>query len=168
MQKYAFIDRDGTFLWEPERPEGVDPRETFPLKSADEVRFMEGAFEGMQKLQDAGYKLVLVTNQSHLDTARHPRQIFDSVMQKMRDDLAQHGIRFAFEMVCPHGPDDGCACRKPSTGGVTEFLAGEKNVDLGNSFMFGDRDTDREFAENLGVPFVKIETNRKFVLPEAI
>src|SRR5579863_2516766 len=42
MQKVAFVDRDGTIIWEPERSEGIDPRETFPLASADQVSFMDG------------------------------------------------------------------------------------------------------------------------------
>jgi imidazoleglycerol-phosphate dehydratase / histidinol-phosphatase len=122
MQKYAFVDRDGTFLSEPERPEGVDPRETFPLKSAEDVRFMEGALDGLRTLSDKGYKLVLVSNQSHLGTVKHPLSVFDAVMARMRAELEQHGIRFAFEMVCPHGPDDGCGCRKPNIGGVTQYV----------------------------------------------
>lgn len=165
MTKYAFVDRDGTFLWEPKRPEGVDPRETFPLKSPDDVCFMDGALEGLRALQDDGYTLVLVTNQSHLGTERHPRPVFDAVMERMHEELSRHGLHFAFEIVCPHGPDDGCDCRKPNIGGVTSFLETQNDVDLAHSLMFGDRDTDRQFAENLSVRFVKIETNTKFYLP---
>ena len=169
MQKYAFVDRDGTFLWEPERPEGIDPRETFPLKSPDDVRFMEGALEGLHALVKKGYKLVLVTNQSHLGTPKHPRNIFDHVMERMHQGLEKHGITFEFEMVCPHGPDEGCNCRKPKIGGLKKFLENNKgNIDFAQSLMFGDRDTDRQFAENLGVQFVRIETNKKFELPVSI
>ncbi len=66
MTKYAILDRDGTIIWEPEKPEDIDPRETFPLKSADQVSFMEGAIEGMQKLRQMGYRLILATNQTYL------------------------------------------------------------------------------------------------------
>ncbi len=164
MQKYAFLDRDGTFLWEPEKPDGVDPRETFPLRSLEEFRFMDGAIENIKTLVDKGYRLVMVTNQTFLGTPKHPQAMFDTVMQKIATDLGAHGISFDFLMVCPHGPDDGCDCRKPKIGGLKSFL--EHNpADFKNSFMFGDRDTDRQFAENLGVQFVKIETNKKFVLP---
>ena len=159
--KYAFIDRDGTIIWEPEKPEGVDPRETFPLQSADQVQFMDGAIEGLKALQDEGYKLVLVTNQSFLGTPKHPQKVFDQVMERMHSDLAKHGIKFEFEMICPHGPDDGCECRKPKTGGLKEFLAA-RPADLANSLMFGDRATDGEFAKKLGVRFVKIDTNKQF------
>jgi imidazoleglycerol-phosphate dehydratase/histidinol-phosphatase len=166
MQKYAFVDRDGTIIWEPPRPPGTDPRETFPLQGPNQVRFLDGALEGLRTLMDTGHKLVLVTNQTFLGTPRHPRDIFDHVMAAMRHGLDEHGIRFEFEMVCPHGPDDGCECRKPKIGGLKEFLARHKGkIDFAHSFMFGDRDTDREFAENLGVHFMKVETNGRFELP---
>ena len=167
MQKYAFVDLDGTIIWEPERPAGIDPRETFPLASADQVQFMDGAIGGLQELQKKGYGLVLVTNQTFLGTPRHPQEVFDQVMKRMRDGLESNGIHFEFEMVCPHGPDDGCECRKPQIGGLKDFLASHP-IYLANSLMFGDRATDGEFAKNLGVRFVKIETNKSFKLPQDI
>lgn len=166
-QKYAFLDRDGTFLWEPEKPEGVNPRETFPLKSMDDFKFMDGAIEGIKKLVDKGYKLVMVTNQTFLGTPKHPKEIFDQVMQKIDDEFAKHDMKFEFKMVCPHGPDEGCDCRKPKIGGLKDFLKTHE-VDFEHSFMFGDRVTDGEFANNLGVKFVKINTNERFVIPEDI
>lgn len=169
MKKYAFVDRDGTFLWEPEKPEGIDPRETFPLKSMDEFQFMDGAKEGLKALVEKGYGLVMATNQTYLGTPRHPQEIFDAVMKRIYEELAAEGVSFDFVMICPDGPDDGCDCRKPAIGGLKEFL--ERNdgeVDLANSLMFGDRDTDCQFAANLGVKFVKIETNVRFLLPEGI
>lgn len=169
MQKYAFIDRDGTIIWEPPRPADADPRETFELKSPDQVALMDGAIEGMQALQKKGYKLVMATNQSYLGTPRHPKEIFDQVMDRLFKELEKNDIHFEFVMVCPHGPDESCDCRKPRIGGLKEFLEKHKNdIDLKNSLMFGDRDTDGGFAENLGVRFVRIETNKRFTLPEDI
>lgn len=169
MQKYAFLDRDGTFLWEPIKPAGVDSRETFPLESMNEFKFMNGAIEGMLKLKAKDYKLVMVTNQTFLGTPKHPKEMFDQVMQKIDDELAMHDLKFEFIMVCPHGPDESCECRKPKIGGLKEFLKKNKGkIDFQNSMMFGDRDTDEEFAQNLGVRFVRIETNKVFLLPSDV
>lgn len=168
MQKYAFLDRDGTFLWEPTRPEGADPRETFPLKKMKEFQFMEGAIEGMKKLAQKGYGLVMVTNQTFLGTKRHPRAMFDQVMSRIEEELGEHGIAFEFIMVCPHGPEEGCDCRKPKLGGLRNFLDSVGGVDYERSLMFGDRDSDEEFAKNLGVRFVRIATNERFVVPSDI
>lgn len=168
MQKIAFVDRDGTIIWEPERPEGIDPRETFPLTSSEQVSFMDGAIEGLKRLLDKGYKLVLVTNQTFLGTPKHPQNIFDEVMNRMFSELEKNAVKFDFVMVCPHGPGEGCNCRKPRIGGVEKYIADLGDVDLANSLMFGDRTTDGEFAKNLGVRFVKIETNKRFELPADI
>ena len=167
MQKYAFIDRDGTILWEP--PETADPRDAFPLQSMGEFKFIDGAIEGIQELVNRGYKLVLATNQPFLGTSRHPMEMFDKVMNKIHEELAKHGIKFDFVMVCPHGPDENCDCRKPKIGGLKDFLKdNEGKIDFANSYMFGDRVTDEVFAQNLGVQFVKINRNEKFFLPEGV
>ncbi len=168
MQKYAFLDRDGTFLWEPEKPKGVDTRNAFPLKSMKEFKFMKGAIEGMIKLHNKGYRLAMVTNQTFLGTDNHPRKMFDKVMEKIDKELAKNGLHFEYKMVCPHGPDEGCECRKPKIGGLKNFLKTHKNIDLTHSIMFGDRDTDEEFAKNLEVRFVRIKTNKEFVAPDDI
>ena len=168
-QKYAFIDRDGTIIWEPEKPAGVDPQETFPLKGEHEFRFMKGAKENLKMLIDKGYKLVLVTNQTFLGTPKHPQDIFDAIMNRMKNELAAHGVSFEFVMICPHGPKEGCGCRKPKIGGLKQFIENQKGlINFAESYMFGDRDTDEQFAKNLGVKFVKIETNKEFKLPTEI
>lgn len=71
MQKYAFIDRDGTLIWEYGRDQH---NVAFPPKTVEEVKFMDGAIEGLQQLQKQSYKLVLVTNQSYLGTPRNPER----------------------------------------------------------------------------------------------
>lgn len=167
-EKLAVVDRDGTIIVEPERPKDVDPRETFPLKSEEQVVFMDGAIEGLKTLRKKGYLLALATNQTFLGTPKHPQDIFDRVMNKMNSELAKEAASFDFIMVCPHGPDDNCTCRKPNTGGMTRFLSEHPDIDLSASYMFGDRPTDGEFAKNLGVNFVPIETNGKFQLPKEI
>jgi imidazoleglycerol-phosphate dehydratase/histidinol-phosphatase len=165
--KVAFLDRDGTFLWEPERPAGVDPRETFPLQSMQDFKFMDGAIEGLKRLAAKGYELVMVTNQTFLGTSKHPQEMFDQVMAKIDEELGKENIHFVYKMVCPHGHDDNCNCRKPRTGGLERFL-NDNDIDLKASLMFGDRATDEEFADNLSVRFIKINTNEQFKVPQDI
>lgn len=163
MQRYAFLDRDGTLIKEWGRDEH---NVAYPPKNIDEVVFMDGVIDGLKELAGRGYKFVLVTDQSYLDTPRNPKDIYDTVMEYFYSELASHGISFEFSAVCPHALEDNCNCKKPKTGGLEPFLAKHKGtIDLDNSLMFGDRDTDRRFAENLGVKFVPIETNGKFVIP---
>jgi imidazoleglycerol-phosphate dehydratase / histidinol-phosphatase len=76
---------------------------------------------------------------------RHFQRAHDFIIEL----FASQGIRFEAEFICPHFPADGCACRKPGTGLVTRFIA-HNPPDLDRSFVIGDRDTDLQFAENLG------------------
>lgn len=96
----------------------------------------------------------------------NPQDVFDLVMDYFYSELEMQGITFEYSMVCPHALEDNCGCKKPKIGGLEQFLAEHADgIDLENSIMFGDRDTDRQFAENLGVKFAPIETNGAFVLP---
>ncbi len=166
MQRYAFLDRDGTLIREFGRDEaGV----AFPPKDISEVQFMDGAFDGLRQLVNRGYRLVLATNQAYLGEARNPQLTYNKVMTHFYEELSKQGIHFEYTMVCPHGLEINCICRKPNTGGLKDFLTERKgNIDFSNSLMFGDRETDHEFADNLSVHFVSIVTNGRFVVPEEV
>ncbi|HEY4963193.1 MAG TPA: HAD-IIIA family hydrolase [Candidatus Saccharimonadales bacterium] len=169
MQKYAFLDRDGTILIEPEQ----DGTDSYPLQTTREkmtrLRFLNDALEGLDKLKKLGFKFVLVTNQPWLDTPKRPKDIYEEVTSKMYAELDNRGIVFDFVMMCPHGPEENCECRKPKIGGLKDFLETNKgNIDFEHSLMFGDRDTDGIFADNLGVRFVRIVPNTKFEIPSDI
>lgn len=167
--KVAFVDRDGTIIWEPEKPEGFRTEDTFPLSSPQQVKLLPGAIDGLKKLKKLDYKLVLVTNQTYLGTERHPQDVFDSVMDKLESELESEGIEFDYKMICPHGPNEGCGCRKPEIGGVQGYIDSlEDGLDVSNSVMFGDRDSDGVFASRLGVQFVKVNCNKEFKLPEEL
>lgn len=91
MQKYAFLDRDGTLIKEWGRDEH---NVTCPPKSVDEVVFMDGAIDSLRELSKQGYKLVLATNQSYLGTPRNPQDTYDEVMEYFYSELQKHGITF--------------------------------------------------------------------------
>lgn len=166
MQRYAFLDRDGTLIREFGRDEaGV----AFPPKNISEVQFMDGVFDGLHQLLDHNYKLVLATNQAYLGEARNPQPAYDAVMKYFYDQLSKRGIDFEYSMVCPHGLETDCTCRKPNIGGLKDFLAERAGkIDLKHSLMFGDRQSDHEFATNLGVRFVPVVTNGQFIVPKKL
>lgn len=152
-RKYAFLDRDGTLIHEPPETRQVD--------SVAAVRLLDGVADGLRRLLRGGYRLVLVSNQDGLGTKAFPREAFAAAHGEMLRLLKRDGVKFEREFICPHGPDDGCVCRKPLTGLVDDFLS-DAAMDAGRSFMCGDRETDRQFAENIGVRFVPMETNGDF------
>ncbi|MEN6459343.1 MAG: imidazoleglycerol-phosphate dehydratase HisB [Thermoguttaceae bacterium] len=149
----ALIDRDGTLLWEPPETEQID--------SLAKFRVLPGVFEGLAALVRRGYTLVMVSNQDGLGTPAFPREAFEAPQAELVRQLGEHGIKFAETFICPHRPADECVCRKPKTALVDDFLK-RTSVDRAASLVIGDRETDQRFAENLGIPCVKMETNGRF------
>ncbi len=144
--KVLFIDRDGTMIEEPP-DEQVD--------RIDKVRFMSGVFAAMIRLRDAGFRFAMVTNQDGLGTSRFPQADFDLPHRFVLDAFSSQGLEFEAVFVCPHFKKDGCACRKPGTALVDDWVR-ERGVDLAASAMIGDRDTDIEFGRNLGVRALRV------------
>jgi imidazoleglycerol-phosphate dehydratase/histidinol-phosphatase len=107
------------------------------------------------ELRRAGFAFVMVTNQDGLGTPRFPTEAFERVHRCILDLFSSQGIEFEAVFICPHFKHDGCACRKPGLGMVREFVAAN-TIDKSRSYMIGDRDTDLEFAKNLGIEGLRI------------
>ncbi len=153
LQKIAFLDRDGTLIYEPLDTKQVD--------SPDLLRILPGVIPELQSLQRQGYALVMVSNQDGVGTEAFPKEAFDAVQRKLLEDFRVNEIAFDGIFICPHLETDGCACRKPQTGLLKEFLAGI-NLGIKASFLIGDRESDRLLARNIGVRFFPMETNGTF------
>jgi imidazoleglycerol-phosphate dehydratase / histidinol-phosphatase len=141
-----FIDRDGTLVEEPP-DEQVD--------SLEKVRFLPGVFAALNELKRRGYRFVMVTNQDGLGTASLPQPAFEKPHEFILEAFRSQGIEFEKVFVCPHFKSDNCACRKPKTGLVEQFMR-DGAVDRASSAVIGDRDTDLEFAANLGVRGLRV------------
>jgi len=146
QNRILFVDRDGTLIEEPP-DEQVD--------AIEKIRFMPGVFEAMRQARAAGFKLAMVTNQDGLGSASFPQSAFDIPHQFMLDAFSSQGVEFDAVFVCPHRKSDGCDCRKPKIKLVEGYVR-EQNADLAGSAMIGDRDTDLEFARNLGVRGLRV------------
>lgn len=143
-QRFALLDRDGTLVHEPEATEQLD--------DVKAVRLLPGVIPTLQRLQTKGYLLVMVSNQDGLGTAAFPQAKFDACQQLITQLCKNAGITFEQVLLCPHLPAEDCACRKPKTGLIDELWC-DYAVDYAASFMSGDRATDRQLADALGVTF---------------
>jgi imidazoleglycerol-phosphate dehydratase/histidinol-phosphatase len=145
-RQIVFLDRDGT-LNEETADEQID--------SLAKVRLMPGVIAALLDLRRAGFSFVMVTNQDGLGTPSFPRESFEEAHRFIMDLFASQGIDFEAVFICPHFKHEGCACRKPNPGMVQEFLA-TNLIDKERSFMIGDRETDLEFAANLGIEGLRV------------
>lgn len=139
MKKAIFIDRDGTLLREP-ADEQID--------ALDKVEFVPGAISGMRALAGLGYELVMASNQDGLGTPAFPEETFWPAQNLLLRTLEGEGVVFDDILIDPSMPEEHSPRRKPGTGMFGKYLDG--SYDLAASWVIGDRQTDRQLAENLG------------------
>lgn len=140
MKKAIFIDRDGTIIREP-ADEQIDTIEKFS--------FLPGALTALSKIRNAtDYEFVMVSNQDGLGTDLHPQETFDKLQHLLLDTLQSVGVEFDDILIDKSFPSDHLPTRKPGIGMMGKYLHGD--YDLPHSYMIGDRETDAEFARNMG------------------
>lgn len=140
-QKYLFIDRDGTLVEEPQ-DEQVD--------SFGKLKFKKDVFKSLSFIQKhLDFKLVMVTNQDGLGTEAFPEEAFWPVHNFILDTLKGEGVEFCDVLIDRHFPEDGSPNRKPGTGMLRKYIADEDCI-MEDCYVIGDRETDRQLAENLG------------------
>jgi D-glycero-D-manno-heptose 1,7-bisphosphate phosphatase len=137
-QRAVFADRDGTLIEDP----GY-------LADPDGVRLLPGAAEALAVLGGRGFRLVVVSNQSGIARRLISEEQAAAVHERFLAELERRGVRLDGVRYCPHGPDDGCSCRKPLPGLLVDAAA-ELDVDLARSFMVGDTTSDVEAGRSAG------------------
>ena len=146
-RRAAFLDRDGVINLDREY---VYRREDFV--------FVPGALEGARELHRRGFMLIVVTNQSGIGRGLYTEAQFHELTDWMRGEFAAAGAPLEGVYYCPHHPIEAngayrmdCECRKPAPGMLLD-AAREHRIALGQSVLFGDRETDLEAARAAGVP----------------
>ncbi|HET7166943.1 MAG TPA: HAD family hydrolase [Pseudolabrys sp.] len=146
----AFLDRDGVLNVDhgyAHRPE--------------QLEWVEGAAEAVRLLNEAGYYVLVVTNQSGIARGFFDEAAVKSFHAHMQDALSAHGAHIDAFYFCPHHPEGTikplavrCRCRKPAPG-MLEQAAREWPIDIGASFLIGDRDDDMAAAAAFNIRGVK-------------
>lgn len=173
MTPAVFLDRDGTVSVE---------MGYIHEQEIGNYRLLPGAAAGMKRLQQAGYKLVLVTNQSGVARGYYPEATVHRVHARLRVLLGVEGVKLDATYFCPHHPDPSgptdtgdagasgavkarpvealaydCECRKPKAG-MGRDAARDLDLDLSRSWMIGDKSADLGFAKNLGVRSILVRS----------
>ena len=140
MKKALFIDRDGTIIKEP-ADEQID--------SFEKLEFVPGAISALRQIaRKTDYELIMVSNQDGLGTDSFPEETFWPVHNFIIQTLRGEGVDFKAQHIDRSFPADGLPTRKPGIAMLTDYMKGD--YDLTNSFVIGDRSTDRQLADNLG------------------
>ena len=150
MKKILFIDRDGTLVNEPK---------DYQLDSFEKLSFYPKVFNYLSKIyNELDYKLIVVTNQDGLGTDSFPYKNFTPVNDFIIKSFENEGV--VFDNICIDNsfPDDNSANRKPSTGMIKKYL-NNKDYDIDNSFVIGDRLTDMELAKNISCSGIFIDND---------
>ncbi len=151
----VFLDRDGVI------------NEDFGyVHKIEDFHIYDEVFPALKKLQDAGFKLIVITNQSGIGMGYYTEEDFKKVNKYMLKMLKERGINIDKVYYCPHHPEGTvpeyrikCNCRKPGTEmikrGVKDF-----NIDTTKSFLIGDKETDIEAGLKMGLKTALVKTGQ--------
>jgi D-glycero-D-manno-heptose 1,7-bisphosphate phosphatase len=142
------MDRDGTII-----------REEKYLADPDGVMLIPGTVEALRSLREAGFALVVVTNQSGISRGLYTLDDYHAVAARLDQLLEAEGVKPDATRFCPHHPDatGPCDCRKPGTG-MHRDAAGTLGLDPARSFYIGDRIRDVQPARELGGRGILVRT----------
>lgn len=135
-----FLDRDGTII-----------RDTEYLRDPEQVELLPGAGRAIRRLNDAGWPVIVVTNQSGIARGLLTEQDYERVRMRVDRLIAEEGARIDASYHCPHHPDltGPCECRKPGTKLYAD-AARDHDLDLAHSWYVGDRIRDVSPADHFG------------------
>ena len=147
--KLIILDRDGVINYDSDAY----------IKTVDEWQPLPGAIAAIARLYHAGWTVAVATNQSGLARGYYDEAGLDAMHDKLRALLAAEGAQIGLIAHCPHGPDDGCDCRKPEPG-LLRQIAGHYGADLAGVWFVGDSLRDLQAAVAVGAQPVLVKTGK--------
>lgn len=146
-RKVVVLDRDGTIVVDRDY-----------LDDPAGLSFLPGAAEGLQRLYANGLRLVVITNQSGVARGRFDLNRLAQIHSRFNEMVSLAGAHLEGIYFCPHGPDEGCACRKPATG-LLEQAASQLGFELSSVIVIGDKESDIELGRRVGAPTILIRAD---------
>ncbi|MGI0088365.1 MAG: D-glycero-alpha-D-manno-heptose-1,7-bisphosphate 7-phosphatase [Nitrosotalea sp.] len=148
LTKAVFLDRDGVINKE---------REGYITKIED-FELLPKVGELLNKMQQLGYALIIITNQSAINRGLLTHEELKQIHESMVNQLSKFGITIKSIYYCPHRPDENCDCRKPKTKLFSKAIE-ELGIDVNKSWFIGDKKTDLEAGEQIGLKTIQIPKN---------
>jgi D-glycero-D-manno-heptose 1,7-bisphosphate phosphatase len=141
LVKVLFLDRDG-----------VINKEKNYVHKIEDFEFIDGVFEGCKNALENGYQIIVITNQAGIARGYYTEEDFQILTHWMIDEFKKRDIDILDVFYCPHHPDftGECECRKPKPGMILE-AAKKYSIDLKNSILVGDKNSDIEAGKRAGI-----------------
>ncbi len=136
------------------------------IKSADEWIPIPGSIEAISRLSQNGYRIIIVSNQSGLSRKKFTIDDLNEIHQKMIMHLGQYGGSIEAIVFCPHGPRQGCDCRKPKPGMLFD-IAKRLRISLKDIYFVGDSQRDLDAAQAAGAKPVLVRTGNGALLDDS-
>ncbi|MFA5134752.1 MAG: D-glycero-beta-D-manno-heptose 1,7-bisphosphate 7-phosphatase [Patescibacteria group bacterium] len=146
MHKAVFLDRDGTIT--------VDHGYTYKI---EDLEFFPGVIEGLRLLQQLGFILIIITNQSGIGRKYFTQEECHAFMKNMLKQLDEQGITICAIYLCPHTPEESCNCRKPQLGNY-RAAAERYDIDFSQSYVIGDSVNDIQAGIALNTKTILVRT----------
>ncbi len=154
-KKAVILDRDGVI--------NKDCDYTYRL---EDLEILPGVTSGLKKFQEAGYLIIVITNQSGIGRGYFSQGDFEKFNTELLNQLKDQGVKIDSLYFCPHHPDDNCSCRKPKNG---LLFKAQKDFDLDLSQCLVVGDSDRDFFNQVGrckIAWIKNERYPKTVITD--
>ncbi len=155
MNKAVFLDRDGTII-----------EDVGYLNSPEQIKFIPGSIEAIKKLNENGYKVVVITNQSGVARSLISEDMLQTIDKTIQKKILNGDAYLDMIYYCPHHPEAGhypykqeCDCRKPAPGMINKAQK-DLNIDLTKSFMIGDKTSDIEAGQRVGIKNILVLSGR--------
>ena len=146
--KCVFLDRDGTINIDYGYVGQVERFELIPR-----------ADEALKLLQDNGFMLIVVTNQSGIGVGKYTENDFVKVTKHLNELLAEKDIKITETYHCPHHPETGCHCRKPNPHQI-KLAVDKYNINISESYLVGDKTQDIQFGKNSNLTTILVQTGK--------
>ncbi len=150
----VILDRDGVINKKPPKAHWV--------RAWNEFEWLPGAKEAIRMLRDAGFRVILVSNQAGVARGAMSEADLNQIHDSMKAELSEIGGHIDAIYFCPHGWDSTCQCRKPRPGMLFQAQR-DFHLDLSRTFFIGDDDRDGLTADAAGCPFLQVTENRSLL-----
>jgi histidinol-phosphate phosphatase family protein len=144
--KSIFLDRDGV----------LNKNKDDYVKNISELEIFPYILEPIKKLQSAGFKIIVITNQSAINRGLMTEKHLNEIHEKIQSFLIPHNAKIDSFYYCPHTPAENCSCRKPKTGLLLKAID-DFSIDVNSSWFIGDRDSDIQAGRSAGCKTLKIQ-----------